>query len=199
MVAEPKTNIRNGPETKARIIAAAQIIFSEKGYPHAGVREIAQRAEVANSLVMKYFKTKANLFETALIASLIDPQTFQSDRSKFAETLASAIVDPAVVMSSPAMIALSLGDAEARAVATKVVHEHIIEPMTEWLGADAGPARAASIFMLTMGFTIFNKNLPLGYSDAEKRGMMDIYIQSVQAIIDSAASDQLLTPGNAGR
>jgi AcrR family transcriptional regulator len=183
MSANPAIRGRNGDETRTRIIEVAQAVFAEKGYPHAGMREIAVRAKVATSLLTKYFQTKANLFEQALIASLIPAHVFQADRARFGELIVDSIVRPEVPMAAPAMIALSLGDAEASRVAAQVTRDHILSPMAEWLSED-GLARATSVLAMTMGFAILSQHLPLAHAEEVRRDTARRLAASLQAIID---------------
>ena len=46
---------------RARIVEAAKAILSREGYENASIREIAQEANVARSLLHYYFKTKEDL------------------------------------------------------------------------------------------------------------------------------------------
>ncbi|MDB5726688.1 MAG: TetR/AcrR family transcriptional regulator [Novosphingobium sp.] len=183
MSTDPAIRSRNGEETRTRIIEVAQAVFAEKGYPQAGMREIAVRAKVATSLLTKYFQTKANLFEQALIASLIPAHVFQADRARFGEMIVDSIVRPEVPMAAPAMIALSLGDAEASRVAAQVTRDHILSPMAEWL-SDDGLARATSVLAMTMGFAILSQHLPLGHAGEVRRDTARRLAASLQAIID---------------
>ncbi|MEX0344274.1 MAG: TetR/AcrR family transcriptional regulator [Rhizobiaceae bacterium] len=47
----------------AAILDAAEIVFARSGFAGASVREIAERAGVAQALIHYHFKTKENLFE----------------------------------------------------------------------------------------------------------------------------------------
>lgn len=184
MLHKSETIPRNGADTRARIIEAAQIVFSEKGYPHAGLREIASRANVAASLVMKYFKSKSNLFEQALAKALIPPEVFQADRSRFGQAIVESVLDPNAKMMAPAMIALSLGDDEGREVAVRVAREHIIAPMAEWLGPEQGDARAINVLMMTTGFAILSQRMPLLGSKDVQSQIADLFAASLQAMVD---------------
>lgn len=175
--------VRNAEETRARILDAAQAVFSQKGYSHAGMREIAGRAGVATSLLTKYYQTKSMLFEQALIAALIPIHVFQADPSRFGERVVDSIVSPDVRMAAPAMLALSLGDAEAQKVAARVTREHILEPMAAWL-PETSMARATSVLMITTGFAILHQNLPLGHSSEVQRETARMVAASLQAIVD---------------
>ena len=172
-------------ETRNRIIDAAQVIFSEKGYPHAGMREIARHAGVATSLVTKYFGTKASLFEAALTGALIEVGIFQADRSQFGERVVQVTLDPEQRMSAPAMIALSLGDAEARQVCIRVTREHIFKPMAQWLGEPHGLERSINIFMMTLGLSIFGREVrDETAATADNATGNELFARALQAMVD---------------
>ena len=57
---------RTAAELRRDILAAAQEVFSEKGYAAASVREIAKRADAATPLIFRHFENKATLFATAV-------------------------------------------------------------------------------------------------------------------------------------
>lgn len=64
---EPRT--ARGAETKRRIFAAAEEIFSEQGYLQASVSRITERAGVGQGTFYLYFASKLDLFE-ALVDDL---------------------------------------------------------------------------------------------------------------------------------
>lgn len=177
---EPKRSTRNAEETRAKIVEAAQLVFAKKGYPHAGLREIAKQAEVAVSLIIKHFGSKAGLFDQALTSALIDPAVFQSDRASFGQKIVDAVNDPDEPMLAPTMVALSLGDEEARAIIDRVTRESILAPMTEWLGDFVPAARAKAILMLTTGYAIFTR--PIGGEDSAETAR--ILADLLQEIVD---------------
>ena len=179
---------RNAQDTKARILAAAQQAFSEKPYSQAGLREIARRAGVAGSLIIKYFSTKAELFEEALTGAMIDPRFYQQDRARFGAAIVASVDDPGQTARQPAMIALSMGDEEARPIVARVARKSILEPMARWLGPPNADARASHILMLTMGYVIFARHLATGRSRKAARDTADLVARQLQAVVDMGGS-----------
>lgn len=53
-------------DTRHRLLEAAILIFAEKGYDGAGIREIAQRAKANSALVTYHFGGKEGLYREAL-------------------------------------------------------------------------------------------------------------------------------------
>ncbi|QCR19775.1 TetR/AcrR family transcriptional regulator [Agrococcus sp. SGAir0287] len=66
-MSEPRT--ARGAETKRRIVAAAEEVFSEQGYQQASVLRITERAGVGQGTFYLYFASKLDLFE-ALVDDL---------------------------------------------------------------------------------------------------------------------------------
>jgi AcrR family transcriptional regulator len=189
MLQSPKSPPRTSPprtseDSKARIIDSAQRIFSQKGYARAGLREIAADAGVAGSLLVKYFSSKANLFEVALTKALIDPASFQSDRARFGQSIVESVNEPGMAVLAPAMIALSLGDDDAMKVILKVSREAILAPMSDWLGAPDAAARASFILMLTTGYAIFGRHLVMGDSEQARAATARMVADALQVAVD---------------
>jgi len=57
-----KNGATNEPSKKLRILQAAEIIFSRKGYVQATLDEIIELADTGKGTVYKYFGNKDNLF-----------------------------------------------------------------------------------------------------------------------------------------
>lgn len=57
----------SGEETKKRIIEVAAILFAQKGFEGASVREIAKKAEVNLAAINYHFSSKQNLYEAVFV------------------------------------------------------------------------------------------------------------------------------------
>ncbi len=176
---------RDAQATRARILDAAQRAFSESGYSHTGVREIARGAGVSSTLLLRYFGSKAGLFEAALSAAMPVATVISQPREGLGAALAQALLDPANAIRPPLMIALAAGDPEAAAIAARVTEEQNITPLAEWLGAPDGRVRALEIAMLATGLVSYLRQLPLKQVDsAEQQRIADWFAAAVQAIVD---------------
>jgi AcrR family transcriptional regulator len=80
------TRRRRG-EAAAELLEAAREVFNERGYAEASTREIAERADVSETLMFRYFGSKAGLFKAALVQPFLD---FVDD---FTETSANSSFD----------------------------------------------------------------------------------------------------------
>jgi hypothetical protein len=85
----------------------------------------------------------------------------------------------------PAMVILSTGDPVAREITARVTRERIIPGLAERLGPPDALARALRITMLTTGFLIDGRQLPIGAVDKHSK---DYFAQLIQAIVDGNSS-----------
>lgn len=79
---------RSSEESKARILRAARAEFGRRGYQGATVRAIASEAQIDPSMVMRYFHSKAGLFDAVCAIDLQIPRLADLPR----ETLGEALV-----------------------------------------------------------------------------------------------------------
>jgi AcrR family transcriptional regulator len=61
-----KPRRRKSSDLRSDILAAAQQVFTERGYASASTREIAERANAAEPLIFRHFGKKAKLFAAAV-------------------------------------------------------------------------------------------------------------------------------------
>ncbi len=182
-----KPKRRNAPQTKAQILAAAQQAFAQHGYAQAGIREIAAIAGISSPLLLRYFGSKAGLFEAALIETMRVGTLFEERRDQFGEHLIGLFLDATVDIEAPSILALSTGHVEARGIATRVTDDHVIEPLAKWLGPPDAHARALEIVMLAMGFVLCTRLYP--FMSARKgidKKMAKWSAQTLQAIVDQS-------------
>ncbi len=77
------TDRRRSAEIRPLLIRAATEEFATKGYAGATVTEIAQRAQVAPSVLYRHFPSKADVFKAAVISPLLEAiEDFRSEWSR---------------------------------------------------------------------------------------------------------------------
>jgi AcrR family transcriptional regulator len=180
-----KPKPRNAPRTKAQILAAAQEAFAELGFGQAGIRDIAARAGITSPMLLRYFGSKAGLFEAALVETMRVETLFEGDRAQFGERLTALFLDTKRDFKAPSMVALATGHADARDIATRVMDERVVEPLAKWLGPPDARARALEIMMLGMGFVLYTRQFPLmpARKGIDKK-MAKWLTRTLQAIVD---------------
>lgn len=165
MADQPEPRRRNAALTRARILSAAFEAFARHGYARTGIREIAQEAGVASSLLVRYFGTKANLFREALIHGIYEASVFTYDRAHFGKTMAQLMTDDSGAAPTGRLVTmtmLAMADPDSAEVARKVIERHVIEPLAEWLGPPHAIERATSMYVLMLGFTVQIRQLTPG-------------------------------------
>jgi AcrR family transcriptional regulator len=180
---------RDAAATKARILAAAQEAFATIGYSQAGIREIAAMAETSPTLLIRYFGSKAGLFEAALAAAMQGDDLFSHRREEMGRFLAETFTRPEIEIRPPAMIALAASDPHAAAITARVAEELAIAPMAAWLGGTDPHTRAVQVFMLATSFVLYTRQLPvMPVERGIDPAMVDWLAASLQAIIDGASA-----------
>jgi AcrR family transcriptional regulator len=184
---------RDAETTRTRILAAARQCFSQTGYGATGIRDIAAVAGVSYTLIGRYFGSKAGLLEAAIIDTIrIDP-VLAVDRASFGANLARLIIKNLTDDHPTAMTILAASDPAGRAIALRLVEEHVIGPLADWLGGPQAHDRAVAITMLGGGFVTYTRQLPLVSGPIATDHPLALWLASaVQQIVDQP--DQLPAP-----
>jgi AcrR family transcriptional regulator len=174
------------PGTKAKILKAAQEVFAARGYAGAGMRDIGAKAGVSATLLLRYFESKAALFEATLEHAIPIDRVFSSqERDGFGSMLAEIIHDTTVGRHSASLIALCIGDEPTREVARRITESRLLKPLAKWLGGANSRDRAIEILMLALGFLVYTQHIPLSQSgSASRRRLVTWFANAVQAIVD---------------
>lgn len=192
MTASEGTNAVNGnrsrdaERTRAAILAAACLVFGERGYGNAGVREIAARAGINASLVVRYFGSKEALFEQVLLKLLDVDALTSAKRESFGQHVSRLLGGGSPEAPNPlSVMILASGDPVAREIALRLLEAQIIRPLARWLGGRRSHERAARITMLCSGYLTYSVLLPLpGTSRAASGPTRSWLARSLQQIVD---------------
>jgi AcrR family transcriptional regulator len=185
MARQAQRATRAPEESKARILDAAQIAFGSTGYARSGVREIAEAAGVAPSLVMHYFGSKEALFEQAFIRSVQMTAALSVAREDFgANSLELLSEGQADTVRAAAMLAQSIGDPTARTVAGELMEDAVLGPIANWLGAPHACGRARLVAILALGFTSLRMLVPPDPAAEEDRYVAAWMARTLQHLAD---------------
>lgn len=88
---------RDPEETKAKILAAATSLFTEKGLAAASISEIAQEAGVTKSLIHHYFGSKDALWEEVKRSSFVEYYLVQKAMLENVETPGRELLESSVI------------------------------------------------------------------------------------------------------
>lgn len=177
-----QTRPRDAEMTQARILDAAQIVFSQHGYGSSGVRDIAKLADVNPALVSRYFGGKEALFEKALEKTLNISPMMSVPLERFGENLMRELHDDdANSVRSAAMFALSIGDPQAREISVELLRKRIIEPLAEAFASGDGSAgaRARIVAILSLGYTVMRILVPMREDEAEQDAFVSKWLAEV--------------------
>ena len=79
--------ISKSDRTRAHILEAARLLFAERGYDGASIRDVAAHASIDPAMVIRYFRSKDELFARAAVVDLHLPELRMIDRAAIGETL----------------------------------------------------------------------------------------------------------------
>lgn len=160
---DPPVKRRNAVHTRERILAAAQEVFSTRDYTQARLSDIAAEAGVNQALIVRYFGSKDQLFETAL-AALLKANSVDQTRTRegFGEMVVRRLLGEEDGARDPLpMVIHAVSDPLAQSIAQRLMVEEILLPTASWLGGGEAEARAAEILLLCAGLFTYRKLLPL--------------------------------------
>lgn len=152
---------RDPEATKARILTAAQRLFSERGYGATGVRDIACEAQANSALVSRYFGSKEGLFEAALEDLLDAGMMTGIPRHEFGERLMDFFASRNPAPHPLRLMILSASDDRARVIVDRLLRDRLLVPLKQWLDAEDAEARAAHLLLLSAGLFFYRLIFPL--------------------------------------
>jgi hypothetical protein len=182
---------RSSADTKARIIEAAQVAFSTRGYAQSVLTEIAENADVTAPLIIRYFGSKEGLFEEAFSQCIDNLPAFSSDPSEFGKAAIGMMTGGhAASERSSGMIAHSIGDPGAREITMRLIKQRVVGPLADWMGGPDGESRAELTVMLGIGYTTMRMVMPMDDPKAgEPPFITDWLTSTVQSIVDCGGAN----------
>lgn len=184
---------RNAANTRARILLAARQVFATRDYIQARISDIAAVAEVNQALVIRYFGSKEQLFETALAAVLDDlPPHSSHPWDGFAERIVDHLCADSQSVPDPLpMVIRATSDPVAQAISQRMMQSRVAAPLAAWLGGPKGEVQAATILSLCAGFFTYRHLLPLEPFSGDiapdaRRWLTD----AIQAVLDASERGQ---------
>ncbi|HSP80675.1 MAG TPA: TetR family transcriptional regulator, partial [Myxococcaceae bacterium] len=184
------TRQRDAERTRTAILDAAQTLFSTRGFPNTGVREVADLAGVNSALVGRYFGSKEGLFRATLERVIdISPMLREERRHRFGVDMVAVFFDTQDTSGPLAMMILSAADPAAHAASVEFLQTKVIAPLARWLGPPDGEGRAARLNILWTGFLTSWKLLPIQPLDEARIASTRRWLEAAtQAIVDEGAA-----------
>jgi AcrR family transcriptional regulator len=137
------TRITKSDRTRAKILEAAQLLFSERGYDGATIRDVAARASIDPAMVIRYFGSKDELFARAASIDLKLPPVRSIPPGEIGETLIRHFLDLWENAGSGAGMAVVLRSALSNDHAAAKVREVFLAQVRPALAAVGNPTEAA--------------------------------------------------------
>jgi AcrR family transcriptional regulator len=142
---------RDAQGTRAALLEAATELFAERGYDHATIRDIGERAGVDPAMIARYFGGKAQLYIAVLhgeVGEEVQTDILDPARMRF-------LVDRAIRRGpSPIYQVASRPheDAKAQAASRAELHSRIVDPLVDRLTADGVDRPRERAEVLTAAF-----------------------------------------------
>lgn len=143
---QPKKQTKSD-RTKAQILEAARGLFAEHGYDGTSIRDVAAQASIDPAMVIRYFRSKDELFARAAVVNLQLPDQW-TDPTAIGETLIRRfLVNWESPANGPGMIILLRSATSNEHAAEKVrdVFANQVRPMVASIGDPADAGRRAGL------------------------------------------------------
>lgn len=151
--APPPTGSRQA--TRRALLDGARRLFSQHGYDHVGVREIAATADVNAALINRYFGSKEGLFAEAIADSFTIGDLLVGDRATLGDRLARYLVRPRRDGFDPTLLLLrSAPSPEVGGVLRAALAYQVATPLADWLGGPDARERAGLVVAVLFGFAL---------------------------------------------
>ena len=204
MVSTSAKRHRNAAATRNAILTSARRAFARAGYDGAGVREIAAGAGVTAMLVNRYFGSKEQLFAEVLSATSAAPTILSLENlrsSNLPETIAATLVDITQAADTPLegfLIMLhSASSKRAAEIGREQIEKGHQKTLTDALGGDLAPQRAALVLSLVAGFQVMRQMIGLSaLAEAERSDLIKVLAPLFKQLIEGTrASGDTLSRG----
>ncbi|AMM15676.1 MAG: TetR family transcriptional regulator [Pseudomonadota bacterium] len=156
----PKKVTRDSEASRARILDAAKIRFSQNSYDGVGVREIAADANLDPAMVLRYFGSKENLFRE-IASQAFEVEALLADGIEALPERAASLlmgeVDDDAWRSGydPLRLLLaSIGSVTAGPILAEYLHRDFIAPLAKAIGGREARERGALVAAQIVGFAL---------------------------------------------
>ena len=165
---------RNVDATRHEIIEAAKLVFTTKGYDQASTRDIAKLAGINVSLVIRYFKSKRNLFELTVVNALRNAIASIDPNVDLPEYLTELLLNKSAIPEFDPIIAMlrSASSEEVGPMLSEVVEDSFMVPFARVLsGVDAREKAAMTLAVIT-GYDVLIRMMRVqAYTDEERKAL----------------------------
>jgi AcrR family transcriptional regulator len=169
-----------------RILAAADTLFSARGYENVTVRDIAAAADADPALIIRYFKSKLELFLRVRQPDLnLVPAPGQAHT---AEAVTRALVELSLAQGTRLFDVVAVGGPQASELVRAELEAKLIRPLMDGLGlapASRGHIEAVAALMAGVSFLRNRTDAP-GLRPLDAGQLTDLLTPAVRALLDAA-------------
>lgn len=155
-----ETSPRDAAASRARILDAAQVRFSQNSYEGVGVREIAADAGVDAALVLRYFGSKELLFREIASAAFNTEDILAARAAELPEQAANTLLskmdgeDWRKGYDPLRLLFASIGSPTAGPILAEHLDRDFVEPIAAALSGPDAKERGAMIAAEILGFAL---------------------------------------------
>ncbi|CAN5329261.1 TetR family transcriptional regulator [soil metagenome] len=146
---------RNASETRERILDAARLSFSQRGYEHVGVRDISAAAGVDAALINRYFGTKESLFAEVIRGAFHVEDHLPESMNQLGEFLVGQILgeaeDRTPSFNPLRLLLLAASSPETAAIVARQFDAEFVRPLAKRLRGRDAALRATLIASYVIG------------------------------------------------
>lgn len=175
---------RNAAASRRRILDATRHAFSETGYSHTGIRDISAAAGTSSTLLLRYFGSKAGLYEAALRDAMPADRLCNVSQEELLDQFPNKMIDHETSIQPLLMIAMASGAPEAAEVSARVFSELGVGQIADALKGRDTRLRALQISMLSFGMAFMLRHLPFNdLTEEDRTRARDWYVSQVRSLM----------------
>jgi AcrR family transcriptional regulator len=176
----------SGQDTRRRIIAAAESLFSARGFDNVTVRDIATAAGADPALVVRYFGSKNDLFLLVRQPDLHLPQP--AGQQLTVRNLTRALVELSLDQGTRLFDVTTAGGAETSRRIKEQIETQLIGPVMDAFGlAPAARSHIEAIAALAAGLSFLRHRVQApGLEPLSRDELTDLLTPAVRALLKTA-------------
>ncbi|MGW3285174.1 TetR/AcrR family transcriptional regulator [Streptomyces sp. NPDC001002] len=188
MKADQIPTSRRSDRTRAAILNAARRRFADRGFERTTIRAIAADADIDPSLVMRYYGSKAQLFDAALDIALSLPDLSSIPADRLAEELVQCFLHHWDSVGSDDALLLLLRSAVTNDRAAQRMQEIFAAEIAPALGrSNAARAGLVSAQLLGLALTRHLLRIPV-VVDMNQEEIVAAYAPAIRATLGNLRS-----------
>ncbi|WP_218177198.1 TetR/AcrR family transcriptional regulator [Pseudomonas gingeri] len=178
--------MRDRDQTRTRIMEAAKVAFSQRGYAAANVRDIATHAGINAALVIRYFGSKEKLFEEAVFEAFDLEQALAGiSLDDLGQAMADLLFSDQRDVDLTAMMVRAALDPTVSPLVRDLAQARMLEPLAKLLGGSKSVLRATTLLSAVTGVWFYRFAMPLmPLANKPKQAVIKHIADLFQRIID---------------